>query len=80
VSQHERSVCVCRFHTLLCRLSGASARVVWAAFSRCVCNCAPVFPEGVAVPPEELNKFFRPLLPCVVLRAVASAPVEDLLF
>jgi hypothetical protein len=40
----------------------ASARVVWAAFSRYVCDCASVFLEGVAVRPEELNKFFRPLL------------------
>jgi hypothetical protein len=30
---------------------------------------APIFPEGVAVIPEELNKFFRPLLACIVLLA-----------
>jgi hypothetical protein len=49
-------------------------------FPRGVCECAPVFPEGVAVRPEELNRFFRPLIACVVLRAVASAPIEALLF
>jgi hypothetical protein len=27
-----------------------------------VCDCALIFPEGVAVRPEELNDFFRPLL------------------
>ena len=29
--------------------------------------------------PEELNKLFRPLLACVVLRALAPAPIEVLL-
>jgi hypothetical protein len=48
-----------------------------ADFSRHKCDCAPIFPEGVAVRPEEVNKFVRPLLACVVLRA--SAPIEALL-
>jgi hypothetical protein len=46
---------------------------------RCVCDCAPLFPEGVTVRPEELNKVFRPLLACVVLRGLTLAPVEALL-
>jgi hypothetical protein len=79
VSKHERSVCICHFHSLLCRLPRASAGVVGAGFPRCVCDCAPLFPEGVAVRPEELNEFFRPLLACVVLRGLAPAPVEALL-
>jgi hypothetical protein len=40
---------------------------------------AALFRDGVAVRPEELNEFFRPLLPCVVLRGLALAPVEALL-
>jgi hypothetical protein len=35
----------------------------------CACCCAPIFPKGVAVHPEELNKLLRPLLTCVVLCA-----------
>jgi hypothetical protein len=42
--------------------------------------CALVFPGGVAVRPEELNQFLRPLPACLVLCAAASAPVEALLF
>jgi hypothetical protein len=39
-----------------------------------------IFPKGVAVRPEELNKFFRPLLTCIVLRAFAPlSSIEALL-
>jgi hypothetical protein len=60
---------------LVFRLSGAIAIGVRAAILQ-----LRVFPEGVAVHPEELNKFFRPLLARVVLRDVAPAPVDFLLF
>jgi hypothetical protein len=73
-------VCDCILSSTRCCTACRERAVVWAAFSRCLCDCASVFPEGVAVRPEELNKFFRPLLTCVVLSAVASAPVEDLFF
>jgi hypothetical protein len=46
---------------------------------RCVCDCAPLFPEGVTVRPEELNEFFYPLLACVVLRGLALAPINSIL-
>jgi hypothetical protein len=39
----------------------------------------PLFPESVAVRPEELNEFFLPLLACIVLRALAPTPIEALL-
>jgi hypothetical protein len=47
----RRGVCVCRFHSLLCYLSRASAGVVWAIVSRCVCGCSPIFPKGGEVRP-----------------------------
>jgi hypothetical protein len=78
-ADRELRVVICHFHSLLCRLSRASAGVVGTGFPRCVCDCAPLFPEGVAVRPEELNEFFRPLLACVVLRGLAPAPLEALL-
>jgi hypothetical protein len=42
--------------------------------------CATEHRSFQRVRPEERNEFFRPLLACVVLRAVASASVEALLF
>jgi hypothetical protein len=37
-----------------------------------VCNFTPIFPQGFTVRPEELDKFFRPPLACVVLFALSS--------
>jgi hypothetical protein len=57
----DRSVCICRFHSLLCRLPRASEP--WS----CLGCLFQVFPKGVAVYLEKRNKLFRPLLACVVL-------------
>jgi hypothetical protein len=45
----------------------------------CVCCWTPIFPKGVAVHPEELNKMFRPLLTCVVCCVFALTSKETLL-
>jgi hypothetical protein len=44
-----------------------------------VCSCTPIFPQGVAVHPEELDKLFRPLLACTLFLAVTLSSVEGLL-
>jgi hypothetical protein len=44
-----------------------------------VCCCTPIFPNGVAVRPEELNMLLRPLLTCAVLCAFALTSIETLL-
>jgi hypothetical protein len=42
-----------------------------------MCNITAIFPQGFTVRPEELDKFFRPPLACVVLFALSS--IEGLL-
>jgi hypothetical protein len=42
-----------------------------------MCNFTPIFPQGSTVRPEELDKFFRPPLACVVLFTLSS--IESLL-
>jgi hypothetical protein len=44
-----------------------------------VCGCTPIFPQVVAVHPEELDKSFRPLLACTLLLALTLSSVEGLL-
>jgi hypothetical protein len=54
---NKRGLCGCRLHALLCCTWRAGARVVGG---RGVCGSTPIFPQGMALPPEKCNKLTRP--------------------
>jgi hypothetical protein len=78
VRQHDvGTVCVCQFHLLLCCLTGAGAGFIGAVVvARCVCGCTPVFPERVALRPEEFDELAGPLR-AVVIFCVKSLRSEE---
>jgi hypothetical protein len=53
------------------------ARLVGALVVRGVCGCTPIFPKGMAVCPEECDKFTRPSLAIRLLYVKSSSSEEN---
>jgi hypothetical protein len=51
---------VCLFLSALCRTSSARARLGGVVVDRGVCGGTPIFPQGMALRPEECTKLTGP--------------------
>jgi hypothetical protein len=58
--KHEWATCACHGRDVLCCLTITGARLDETVRVGGVCGCTPIFPEGVALCPEECNKLARP--------------------